>query len=250
MEIIIVINKMSQQDQQDQYDLSRLLKKPSTKPSTKKKLSLPAPSPAQAPSQTKLPIPAIVLQHPQPQPKLQQTFFLPKPLHIQEQEQQQEHRAQKQRENIALLRDFVTGYVDFSTVKPISKQTMIKFVKTFKPHADQHSTLDELVNMVKSERKKFLRNQSQIQRRQRLATIVPPSQQQLQQQQNLGRLHDYIKGFDHDSVLNPISKQSIFKFVRSFNKDVAQQLSRQQLIKLIDNQKKRLLQLQWQQQQL
>jgi hypothetical protein len=40
----------------------------------------------------------------------------------------------------------------------------------------------------------------------------------------------------------------MLKFVRSFNKDVAEQLSRQQLIKLIDNQKKRLLQLQWQQQ--
>ena len=164
-------------------------------------------------------------------------------------EQQQEQKAQKQREQISILREFVTGYEDFSVVKPLSKQTILKFVKTFKPDVDQHSTKDELLELIKNERRRFLRNQSQIQRRQRLATIIPPSQQQLQQQQNLGRLHDYIKGFDHDSVLNPISKQTIVKFVRSFNKDVGQQLSRQQLIKLIDNQKKRLLQLQWQQQQ-
>ena len=235
---------MSQQDQQDQYDLSRLLKK-SSKPLTKKKVS-PPPVPPLPPLQP-LPVPVSVVK--QPQTKLQQTSFLPKPLHIQEQEQQQEQKAQKQREQISILREFVTGYEDFSVVKPLSKQTILKFVKTFKPDVDQHSTKDELVNMVKSERRRFLRNQSQIQRRQRLATIIPPSQQQLQQQQNLGRLHDYIKGFDHDSVLNPISKQTIVKFVRSFNKDVGQQLSRQQLIKLIDNQKKRLLQLQWQQQQ-
>jgi hypothetical protein len=240
---------MSQQEQQDQYDLSRLLKKPS-KPSTKKKVSLPAP--AQPPSEPKLQLPvapAFVVQHPQPQ---LQTSFLPKPLHIQQQErlrkQQQEQKAQKQRQQISILRDFVTGYVDFSAVEPISKQAILKFVKTFKSDATQQSTKDELVKLIKNERKKFLRNQSQIQRRQRLATILPPSQKQLQQQQHLGRLHDYLKGFDHDSVLNPISKQTMLKFVRSFNTDVAEQLTRQQLIKLIDNQKKRLLQVQWQQQ--
>jgi hypothetical protein len=243
---------MSQQEQQDQYDLSRLLKKPSTKPSTKKKkVSLPTPVQAGPLPKLQLPVaPAFVLQH-SPQPQLQ-TSFLAKPLHIQQQErlrkQQQEQKAQKQREQIALLRDFVSGYVDFSAVQPISKQAILTFVKTFKPDVVQQSTKDELVKLIKSERRRFLRNQSQIQRRQRLATIVPPTQKQLQQQQHLARLHDYLKGFDHDSVLNPISKQTLMKFVRSFNTDVTQQLSRQQLINLIDNQKKRLLQLQWQQQ--
>lgn len=239
---------MSQQEQQDQYDLSRLLKKPLTKPSSKKKVSLPKPVQAGPLPKLQSPVlpvaPAFVLQHP-PQPQLQ-TSFLPKPMHIQQ--QQQEQKAQKQREQIALLRDFVTGYVDFSAVQPISKQAILTFVKTFKPDVVQQSTKDELVKLIKSERRRFLRNQSQIQRRQRLATIVPPTQKQLQQQQHLARLHDYLKGFDHDSVLNPISKQTLIKFVRSFNTDVTQQLSRQQLINLIDNQKKRLLQLQWQQQ--
>lgn len=239
---------MSQQEQQDQYDLSRLLKKPLTKPSSKKKVSLPTPVQAGPLPKLQSPVlpvaPAFVLQRP-PQPQLQ-TSFLPKPMHIQQ--QQQEQKAQKQREQIALLRDFVSGYVDFSAVQPISKQAILTFVKTFKPDVVQQSTKDELVKLIKSERRRFLRNQSQIQRRQRLATIVPPTQKQLQQQQHLARLHDYLKGFDHDSVLNPISKQTLMKFVRSFNTDVTQQLSRQQLINLIDNQKKRLLELQWQQQ--
>lgn len=148
---------MSQQEQQDQYDLSRLLKKPSAKPSSKKKVLLPTPPrPVQPPSQPKLQLPVSVLQHPQPQ---LQTSFLAKPLHIQQQErlrkQQQEQKAQKQREQIALLRDFVSGYVDFSAVEPFSKQTILKFVKTFKSDATQQSTKDELVKLIKSERRRL-----------------------------------------------------------------------------------------------
>lgn len=222
---------MSQQDQQ-QYDLSRLLKEPTTKRSTKKKTPAPVLVPPQSPSlvPTKQQIPISVVVH-----------------HSQA-KQMQPLRAQQQREQIELLRDFVTGYVDYSAVKPISKQTLIKFVKTFKAEVDQDITQDDLVRLIKGERKRFLRNQSQIQRRQRLATILPPSQKQLQQQQNFDRLHDYLKGFDHDSVLNPISKQTILKFVRSFKKDVGQQSTREQLIQFIDNQKKRLYQQQLQQQ--
>jgi uncharacterized protein YutD len=224
---------MSQQEQQQQYDLSRLLKKPS-KRSIKKKVSLPTPAsaPVQQPK-VQLPFaPAFVLQDPQ-----FQTTILPNPL-----------QKQQQRQQISILRDFVTGYVDFSAVEPISKQVILKFVKTFDPTIDKQATQDDLVAIIKKERKRFLRNQSQIQRRERLATIFRPSAKQLQQQQHLERLHDYIKGFDHDSVLNPISKQTLIKFVKTFNKDVNQQSTRQQLIKRIDHQKNRLLQLQWQQQ--